>query len=1050
MSDEDQTKSTLPPAPRPGKLARWIFPLVTLAVMLGVGFVIYNKLRNEIWSYFTDDKGTRVEVEEEKARYVLWQDPRQNLFTEEGTAEAPDTINQAAGRLEAAFSPNGTSMILVRWEGEESVQADLYSSEWNGRVWTRPLPLTTLNTEANERGPAFSGDGRSLYFSSNREGGEGGTDIYVAFWNGTEWVGAEALRTTINSPANESGPALSPDDSKLYFSSNRDGGKSDIFVAERIEKRVVPSPEGEAEAKPEAKKSENPKPEEVVAALPSLPLYNKAVPVSYLNSAADDVQTALTRRGDHVFLASDRERNKQSGFGVYLSRVIDGEALPPERVDLYLDEGDLTDPAVRMEGFDLLFSSRETDAEDGFKLFRSTTREVIGFTDLDRWEAFKELMKNIGWWLLLALAALIALLYLMEAWQDITSLFHKCLAGSAAAHLVILFLLMLWLIAREVGGKEPQSPAVMVSIEALMQEELALESEPDRAEIAESENLVVTEKFDSDFKIPVFKPQVNTKVIPIITKTSKASLVPNVRPSKLNESDSEQPLEQPSKELTVLTSLPETFLPEPEDPALEEQDVADQQKAEKPADPTDADFKPSEALEQVENTKAQERQITDTAVENETEAKDVAQTDAAAKTEDTGGETVEPHRGLEALGAPPELEGAGDAITNLLNLPGDSQRTDPLLPGNLETPTNELDAKAITKLIQKQRGRPSLDTIKQLGGSDATERAIGDALDWLARNQEADGRWDVRKHGSSGDFDTAGAGLALLCFYGWGEQHNKGGKYQNNVKRGIDWLVKQQLENGDLRGKGRMYCHGIASIALCEAYGVSKDPALKEPAERAISLILASQSPTLGGWRYNPADKNGKPSNEADLSVTAWQYMALHSARLAGLEVPDEPFKRAQKYLTAVSSGKHGGLYGYQAGNVNPSMVATGMFCRQLDLVPPTDPRMPEGAEYLGRHKLNHNPDFYYVYYATLALYQHQSAEWHQWNVKLKETLPLIQKKNGNERGSWDPGPGHGGKGGRVISTGLSVLSLEVYYRLLPMYGFRGNDALPEAEKRGQ
>jgi hypothetical protein len=318
------------------------------------------------------------------------------------------------------------------------------------------------------------------------------------------------------------------------------------------------------------------------------------------------------------------------------------------------------------------------------------------------------------------------------------------------------------------------------------------------------------------------------------------------------------------------------------------------------------------------------------------------------------------------------------------------------------------------------------------------------------RNQEGDGHWDVRKHGANGDYDTAGAGLALLCFYGWGARHDQGGRYQQTVTRALDWLGKQQKENGDLRGKGRMYCHGIATIALCEAYGATKDPKLKGPAEKAIALILASQSPSLGGWRYDPADQNGKPSQDADLSVTGWQYMALHSARLAGMEVPEEVFVKARGYLSQVASGKHGGLYGYQKGNVNPSMVATGMFCRQLDLVPPTDVRMPEGAQFLGQHKLHINPDFYYVYYGTLALYQHQGPVWLEWNEKLKEILPLMQKKNGAENGSWDPGPGHGGSGGRVVSTGLCVLSLEVYYRLLPMYGFRGNDALPEAKQKGK
>ena len=1021
--------------------------------MLGVGLFLHDKLRKEIWSYFTDDQGTRVEVQDGKERYVLWQDPRQNLFREEGSPEEPDPVNQASGRLEAAFSPDGTTMILVRSD-PGAIQADLYQSTWNGRIWTRPTRVASLNSESNERGPAFSHDGKSLYFSSDREGGQGGDDIYVARWNGQEWTGVEALGTAINSPARETGPAPTADGKRLYFSSNR-AGRNDIFVAQLLEQTPLADTEpDDNQASPTEDKKTPAQSESTLAgpSTPPVPLFGRAEPADHLNSPADDLQTSLTRRGDHVFLASDRDRSENVGFGVYFSRVIGGKALPPERIDLYFDEGSVTDPAVRMEGFDLLFSTKpgiETENE-GFKLYRSTTREVIGYTNLDQWESFKELMEGIGWWILLGLLALAALLYLLESWQDLTNLFHKCLAGSAAVHLVILLLLMAWLIAKEVGGDEPQSPEITVSIEALMEEEIALESEPEQAEIAETKELVMTEKFESDFKIPAFKPRENTKVVPVVTRTSRSSLVPSVRASKLNESESEQEQKQPTKELTVLTALPETFLPEPEDPTLEEEQVTEQQLAEKPADPTDAEFKPTESLDQVEPEQARERAIADTAVDNESEVKDVSQTDAAPETTDTGGDTVNPHRGLEALGAPPELDGAGDAITNLLNLPGDDQANDPLIPNELATPKNDLDARAITKLMTKRRGRPSPETIEQLGGSDATERAIGSALEWLARNQEGDGRWDMRKHGANGEFDTAGAGLALLCFYGWGETHNKGGKYQANVKRALEWLLKQQKENGDLRGGGRMYCHGIAAIALCEAYGFTKDPKLKEPAERAIDLIVASQSPSRGGWRYNPADADGKPSDDSDLSVTAWQYMALHSARLAGLEVADEPFLRAQKYMTSVSSGTHGGLYAYTGGGPNPAMTASGMFCRQLDLVPPTDPRMPEGAEYLGRHKFNNNPDYYYVYYATLALYQHQGPVWKEWNDRLKDTFPRIQNKIGANRGSWDPGGRHSNAGGRVVSTTLSVLSLEVYYRLLPMYGFRGASDLPAAKEKGQ
>ena len=177
--------------------------------------------------------------------------------------------------------------------------------------------------------------------------------------------------------------------------------------------------------------------------------------------------------------------------------------------------------------------------------------------------------------------------------------------------------------------------------------------------------------------------------------------------------------------------------------------------------------------------------------------------------------------------------------------------------------------------------------------------------------------------------------------------------------------------------------------------------------------------------------------------------MALHSALMAGIEIEEKVFTDAQKWFDHAGGGKHGGMYGYTGPEKNkPAMVATGMFCRQLDLVAPTEPRMAESAELLKMRQINvRNPDYYYVYYGTLALYQHQGPVWTDWNERLKETLPLLQKKNGSEKGSWDNSAAHAAAGGRVVSTTLATLSLEVYYRLLPMYGFRNKDAQAPARK---
>ena len=190
-----------------------------------------------------------------------------------------------------------------------------------------------------------------------------------------------------------------------------------------------------------------------------LPVFREAVAVDTLNSSGDDIETALTGQGDQVFLASNRARGKPGDFSLYFSRVVSGKVLPPEEVDVYIEEGQATDPAVRMEGFDLLFSSDadlapqaakvEADPEEeaglsspgqDYRLYRSTTREVIGYTDLARWELFKELIADIFWWILLGIASLLLLIYLIEKWRDFSCLYLICLAASVMAHLLLLCL----------------------------------------------------------------------------------------------------------------------------------------------------------------------------------------------------------------------------------------------------------------------------------------------------------------------------------------------------------------------------------------------------------------------------------------------------------------------------------------------------------------------------------------------------------------------------------------------------------------------------------
>ena len=975
-------------------LKKWIAPGVAFTLSIILLWNLGGKIREEVWAYYTDGEDIKISSEENKARSVLWEPPSPTILPQ---GEQTKNIKKGpSGNFEAAFSSDGRKMAIVL---EQDQGADIFVSIWDGRVWSSPEPLIGVNSKFNERGPSFSLSGDKLFFSSDRDGGRGGYDIYVTSFDGEKWGSVLPLGPTVNTSANETGPAPSMDESGLYFSSNREGNSDqDIYYAKR----------GDSAPNEELK-------------------FQESIAVDDLNSRSDDIQAALTRRGSLVFMSSDRQSD--SRYGVYMSRIIDGQVRDPERVDLYLNDENVTDPAVRMDGFDLLFSTDYGASDTGssdYRLYRSTTREVFGYYDSSRWEEFKLAIGKLKWWLIAAIAALLALIYLLETWQDITSLLHKCIAASIAAHLLLLLLATAWFITQEFEP-EPESELseIEISLDALAQEELAMESTPDEAQISDPTEQITIEKSETSFDIPELQAQdlvenvvdANTEFqesMEIEAETSQAQIQENTETPKLDQSSLIAELSQPT--LPEINEFPLEEDPNPNPIEKQENEEV---------------FEPQ--VESTEVTKVEVPSVEDSAIKSESESEAVESGSLVAEA------TAAESQLTESGSASEELAPSTDLATGALPVYAISA---PLLPDALEDDQRDLRKGGLTELIKKHRGKPSLEVIKQLGGSDATEKAIIAAIEWLSKVQEKDGRWDTRKYQAETDYDVGGTALALLCYYGWGARHDQPGKYQENVKAALQWLMSQQREDGSLARRGMMYSHAIGAIALCEAYGITKDEKIKSAALAAIKYTINAQHQQRGGWRYSPGQ-------DSDTSVTGWQVMALHSARMAGIELPEKPFDLARKWLDFAGGGEHGGLYGYQSPNdISRAMVATGMFCRQLDLVPPSNPKMIESAELMKRYPIrDNNPDLYYIYYGTLALYQHQGSIWQEWNNNLKRILPEIQVKTGNFSGSWNLSRSNTKGGGRIASTTLAILSLEVYYRILPMYGFRGLE-LPEAKTK--
>ena len=334
------------------------------------------------------------------------------------------------------------------------------------------------------------------------------------------------------------------------------------------------------------------------------------------------------------------------------------------------------------------------------------------------------------------------------------------------------------------------------------------------------------------------------------------------------------------------------------------------------------------------------------------------------------------------------------------------------------------------------------------------ERCVRRALQWLAKHQLPDGRWSLEayktrcKDGTCtgpGDVrsDVAATALALLPFLGAGQTQNTRGPYANNVRAGLYWLMRNQGSDGDLRGGYNMYAHGLATIALCEAYGMSHDKSIGAAAQRAVDFIQNAQNPKTGGWRYQPGE-------EGDTSVVGWQIMALKSAQMAMLNVDTAVIERAKLFLKSVSSSGSegsfaGGRFGYMPGNgPTPTMTSVGLLCCQYLGMPRNDPAMVDGTAYL----LANAPEtgvrnLYYWYYATQVMHNQPGRVWDTWNRKIRRILIETQATEGCAAGSWapqTPSPDPwGSRGGRLMMTSLSALTLEVYYRYLPLYQVDSN-----------
>lgn len=310
------------------------------------------------------------------------------------------------------------------------------------------------------------------------------------------------------------------------------------------------------------------------------------------------------------------------------------------------------------------------------------------------------------------------------------------------------------------------------------------------------------------------------------------------------------------------------------------------------------------------------------------------------------------------------------------------------------------------------------------GMGKATEASVVKALDWLKANQLADGSWGPNK--------VAMTGLSLLTFLAHGEITSSK-EYGWTVERSIRFLLSKQREDGTFTGvdtQAGPYEHGIATYAMCEAYGLTRIPSLKPAMEKAVQVILNGQQKG-GGWDY----RYGK-GGRRDTSVAGWQIQALKAALIAGaensgikeaLDLAAEDLKRARDPET--------GKFHYTDATSQTSDSMTGVATLCLELIGQGDSREArQGLAALNKAlcKWEGAPDWamYGWYYVTQAKFHEGGADWKRWNGQFARAYVKAQ----NRDGSWTAPREDEQKYGPAYGTALAALTLQVYYRFLPTY----------------
>ena len=352
----------------------------------------------------------------------------------------------------------------------------------------------------------------------------------------------------------------------------------------------------------------------------------------------------------------------------------------------------------------------------------------------------------------------------------------------------------------------------------------------------------------------------------------------------------------------------------------------------------------------------------------------------------------------------------------------------------------------------------------------ASETASSLGLTWLANNQGKEGNWETQ--------DLGLVSVGALAFLSAGNTPETG-KYRENVRKALDYVLANAKPSGMLNITGDrrdMYNHGLATFVLTQAYGMSNDKRLGRTLRKAVKLIIDVQCKD-GGWDYVGA----RQAKGHDLSLAVMQAKALRGSMDIGIHIPRETVAMAIKSVQGSYRSKRGtpddlaarygwrqeearypGRFTYNGGSGTTAMAAAGAVCLQ-EFGKYEDYRIRRSMNGVLddiKTKMKVEPgripfDAYTMLYVSQALYQMGGKVWQDGYPLIRkaiiETQGLKSKNtslSAEDHGSWS-GKRVGGKSGQLFGTAVSVFTLNIPNRFLPILqegkGARGRRSIRRA-----